>query len=318
MDKHTFEWKRKAIGMSHAKPLAAERAEDDIELGGELDGSDANREDAERRTIEIDLLLEAIYRMYGFDYRHYSRPSIQRRILHRVGMDKYATITALTEKVLHDPAVLARLLDDFSIKVTEMFRDPEFFLALRRHVLPELRHLPEIRIWHAGCSTGEEAYSMSILLQEEGLLHKAKLYATDMNERAVAQAREGKLLLKRMQGFTRNYMQAGGRAEFSQYYTADFQYAQLRQQVLEPIVFAQHNLATDRSFNEFHLILCRNVMIYFDPVLQNRVHELFHESLGAQGFLCLGSKESLGNMPVRERYEDIAPAERIYRLRQRA
>ncbi|MFF2090226.1 CheR family methyltransferase [Paenibacillus sp. NPDC058174] len=264
--------------------------------------------------IEIQLLLEGIYLAYGYDFRHYLRSSIHRRVRSRVNLDNLPSITALLDKVLHEPEYFHLLANDFSIKVTEMYRDPHFFRLFRDQVVPLLRNKSEIRIWHAGCSTGEEVYSMAILLLEEGLLHRTKLYATDMNEQAIQKAKLGKFPLKRMQSFTKNYLQAGGVKEFSSYYTTDREYAIFHPELADHIVFAQHNLATDSTFNEFHVILCRNVLIYFDATLQQRVHQLFYESLGEGGILGLGSMESL-LAAYKPSYEELAPAERIFRKR---
>ncbi|OMF23464.1 chemotaxis protein CheR [Paenibacillus sp. FSL H8-0548] len=266
----------------------------------------------ELERIEIGLLLEGIYSISGFDFRNYLRSSLQRRIKYRLSLEGLRTITALLEKVLHEPGFINKLLNDFSIKVTEMFRDPSFFAALRTEVIPSLRALPEIRIWHAGCATGEEVYSMAILLQEEGLLEKTKLYATDMNEYAIEIAKQGRFPLKRMQTFTKNYLKAGGTKEFSAYYTTDHDYALFHPDIKKNMTFAQHNLATDRSFNEFHLILCRNVLIYFDSDLQSRVHRLFFESLSQNGFLALGNMESIISNQ-KTHYNDINCSERIFR-----
>lgn len=270
---------------------------------------------SQREDIEITLLLEGIYRAYGFDFRNYLRSSIRRRIVKRMHAEGLSNITALLEKVLHEPGFITLLLNDFSIRVTEMYRDPEFFLALREEIIPNFRNLPEIRIWHAGCSTGEEVYSMAILLQEEGLLEKAKIYATDMNEQAIEHAKAGKFHLKRMQAFTKNYLQAGGQQEFSAYYITDHKYAIFKPDIAERVVFAQHNLATDSTFNEFHLILCRNVLIYFDSVLQHRAHNLFYESLTADGFLALGNMESIISAN-KTQYDEVVPCQRIFRKRQ--
>jgi chemotaxis protein methyltransferase CheR len=264
------------------------------------------------RQLELDLLLEGIYRLYGFDFRNYLRSSLNRRIEHRMNLDHLPTVTAVLEQVLHEPTFINKLLNDFSIKVTEMYRDPSFFRTFRQDALPLLRQEPEIRIWHAGCATGEEVYSMAILLQEEGLLHKSRIYATDMNEAAIAMAKQGKFPLKRMQAFTKNYNQAGGLREFSSYYTTDHEFAYFSEDIKAGMTFAQHNLVTDRSFNEFHLILCRNVLIYFDPELQGRVHELFYSSLSKGGFLCLGHMESLIS-ELKGEYEDFNAGERIFR-----
>lgn len=266
----------------------------------------------ELERIEINLLLEGIYSIYGFDFRNYLRSSLRRRIYHRINLEGLPTITSLLEKVLHEPNFIDKLLNDFSIKVTEMFRDPSFFASFRKDVIPLLRELPEIRIWHAGCATGEEVYSMAILLHEEGLLERAKIYATDMNEHVIESAKVGKFSLKRMQSFTKNYLWAGGTKEFSSYYTANHEHATFHSYIKENMMFAQHNLATDRSFNEFHVILCRNVLIYFDSDLQNHVHQLFFESLALEGFLALGNMESLLTSH-KSKYEDFNAPERIFR-----
>ncbi|MCM3588662.1 protein-glutamate O-methyltransferase CheR [Mesobacillus maritimus] len=272
--------------------------------------SDQN-DDLER--LEIQLLLEGIYQHYGFDFRKYSFSSIQRRIWHRIKTEKLKTITALLDKVLHDPIMMEKLYLDFSINVTEMFRDPSFFKAIRNEVFPLLRDLPNIRIWHAGCSTGEEAYSMAILLKEEGLYDKTRIYATDMNHHVIRQAKQGYFALKKMQGYTCNYVHAGGKNDFSEYYTVNNNYAVFREELSRNIIFAQHNLVTDGSFNEFHLIICRNVLIYFNHELQSRVHELFLNSLSSEGFLALGNREGL-SFPKHEQYYDhFNCEEKIYR-----
>ncbi|MDR6554314.1 protein-glutamate O-methyltransferase CheR [Paenibacillus qinlingensis] len=266
----------------------------------------------ELQNIEINLLLEGLFQMYGFDFRHYVRSSLRRRILNRMKLEKLPSITALLEKVLHEPGFVDTLLGDMSIRVTEMFRDPSFFLAFRNQVVPMLRDYPEIRIWHAGCATGEEVYAMAILMQEEGLAEKTKIYATDMNENAIVSAQRGAFPLKQMQMYTKNYLEAGGTKAFSEYYKTDHQYAYFQPLIKENLIFAQHNLVTDGSFNEFHAILCRNVMIYFDHTLQQQVHSLFHGSLVSHGYLCLGKKESIISVPKGVEYDDFMPQERIY------
>ncbi|UJF32717.1 CheR family methyltransferase [Paenibacillus hexagrammi] len=267
----------------------------------------------ERESIEIDLLLEGLHRYYGYDFRSYVRSSIRRRIQNRIKLEKLTTITALLEKILHDRSMGERLIKDFSINVTEMFRDPSFFRAFRSKIAPQLRELPEIRIWHAGCSTGEEVLSMAILLEEEGLLNKTSIYATDMNGDVVNKARSRAYPLSRMQGYTKNYLQSGGIREFSSYYTTDHEYAYFASRLMQRITFFQHNLVTDRSFNEFHVIVCRNVLIYFDMSLQNRTMDLFHESLCASGFLGLGSKESLLYADKVGHYEPVDSLEKLYK-----
>lgn len=263
--------------------------------------------------LEIELLLEGIYRQYGCDFRNYSFSSIQRRIWHRIKTEKLESITALLNRVLHDPLMMEKLYLDFSINVTEMFRDPTFFRSIRQKVLPQLRDLPSIRIWHAGCSTGEEAFSMAILLHEEGLLDKTRIYATDMNNQVLKQAKKGCFPLQKMKGYTSNYVHSDGINDFSEYYFVWENQAVFNPALSKNIVFAQHNLVTDGSFNEFHLIVCRNVLIYFNRELQSRVHQLFLDSLAFNGFLALGNREGL-SFPSNELcYQSFDDDERIYR-----
>ncbi|MBD0383144.1 CheR family methyltransferase [Paenibacillus sedimenti] len=271
--------------------------------------------ETEREALEVDLLLEGIYRLYGYDFRNYMRTSIRRRIQNRMKLEKLPSITALLERALHDERVAQRLMKDFSINVTEMYRDPSFFRAFRTVVVPSLRELPAIRVWHAGCSTGEEVLSMAILLEEEGLLHKTRIFATDMNATVIEKARTRAYPLSRMQTYTKNYLQAGGSREFSAYYTTNDEHAFFASALMQNVTFFQHNLVTDRSFNEFHVILCRNVLIYFNVTLQNRAHELFHESLSVGGFLGLGSKESLTFVDCFGHYEVVDQVEKLYRKR---
>ncbi|MDP1421606.1 protein-glutamate O-methyltransferase CheR [Peribacillus simplex] len=267
----------------------------------------------EREDLEIELLLEAIYSVSGFDFRKYMRSSIKRRVENRMRLDHIRRISGMIEMVLYEKGYVEKLLKDFSINVTEMFRDPEFFKAFRLNIVPLLKKLPEIRIWHAGCSTGEEAFSMAIILKEEGLYDKARIYATDMNDEVLRHAGKGILPLNRMQSYTKNYLQAGGNREFSEYYTTDYQNAYLDSNLLKNIVFFQHNLVTDGSFNEFHIIMCRNVMIYFTGELQTYVNQLFYDSLCKDGFLAVGSKETLHTSSFSGDYEDFDSKERIYR-----
>jgi chemotaxis protein methyltransferase CheR len=268
--------------------------------------------DSQLEKMEIELLLEAIYRHYGFDFRSYAFSSIRRRIWKRVNAEGLSNVTALQERILHDSKVMERLLLDLSINVTAMFRDPGFYRAFREDVVPLLRTYPFIRVWHAGCSTGEEVYSMAILLEEEGLLARSRLYATDINEVVLQQARAGIFPLERMQEYTENYIKAGGKRSFSEYYTAKYDGALFSPVLTEHVVFSQHNLVTDRSFSEFNVILCRNVLIYFDKSLQARVQGLFYDSLVHFGILGLGSKESLKFSQYEDCYEQIA-AEKLYR-----
>ncbi|MBP2002460.1 chemotaxis protein methyltransferase CheR [Paenibacillus shirakamiensis] len=267
----------------------------------------------ERETIEIELLLEGIHRLYGHDFRNYALPSLKRRIWHSVHGENLKSISGLQEKVLHDRAYFDRLVHNLSIPVTEMFRDPEMFRTFREKVIPILRTYPYIRIWHAGCSTGEEVYSMAILLHEEGLYDKARIYATDMNDRSLAQAKEGIYNIQKMKLYTKNYLEAGGKRSFSEYYTAKYNSVIFHPFLRKNMIFAEHNLATDRSFNEFNVILCRNVMIYFNDTLRNGVHKLFHESLSNFGVLVLGSKESISFTDYSDCYEPLDRVEKMYR-----
>ena len=269
------------------------------------------RDDLEE--LELRLLLEGIYHHYGYDFREYARGSIKRRIWRRVEEEMLPTISALQERVLHDPACMERLLLDLSISVTSMFRDPTFYLALRNKVVPLLKTYPFLRIWNAGCSTGEETYSLAILLQEEGLGERARIYATDINDVVLQRAKEGMFPLDKMREYTQHYIQAGGTASFSDYYKVLGDRARFDRSLAEHVVFAQHNLVSDGSFNDFNLIICRNVMIYFDRTLQDKVHELFYKSLVRSGILALGHKESIRFTPHASVYEELDPQEKIYR-----
>ncbi|WP_449416904.1 CheR family methyltransferase [Phormidium nigroviride] len=267
----------------------------------------------ELETIEIQLLLEGMFRYYGFDFRNYAFASLKRRIWNTIRSESLNSVSGLQEKVLHNPAYLDRLLLGLSVNVTAMFRDPSFYITFRNKVVPLLRTYPFIRIWHAGCSTGEEVYSMAILLQEEGLYDRCRIYATDMNEVVLKKAKAGIFPLKQMQEYTQLYQQAGGKKSFSEYYTAAYDNAIFRTSLKENIIFSHHNLATDSSFNEFNAILCRNVLIYFNPSLQQRVHKLLYESLGMFGVLGLGHQETLNFTPYQKHYEAIESREKLYR-----
>lgn len=270
----------------------------------------------EREKVEIDLLVEGIFRVYGCDFRDYAYASLRRRVWNVVRSEGLETVTQLLNRVLHDPDCMERFLAQLTVNVTSMFRDPSFFIAFRTHVVPLLRAYPFIRIWHAGCSTGEEVYSMAILLHEEDLYRRCRLYATDLNEVALKTARDGIFPLEFMKEYEANYAAAGGKAALSDYFTAaEFDHVIFRQALRENMVFSRHNLATDNSFNEFHVILCRNVMIYFNSKLQARVHDLFYESLRRFGILALGQKESLNGTVREEKYEELDARERIYRRR---
>ena len=263
--------------------------------------------------VELDLLAEGIHEAYGFDFRQYSRPSLQRRVWRRVDAEGLHTITGLLERVLHDPGALQRLLTELSINVSAMFRDPGFFRVFRDKVVPQLRTYPFLRVWNAGCATGEETLSVAILLKETGLYDRTRIYATDMNEATVNQARTRAYPIAKMREYTANYIAAGGTRSFSEYYVADGERVVFQPSLADNIVFAQHNLATDRSFNEFHVIMCRNVMIYFNRDLQERVHTLLYDSLTHFGVLGLGARESIDFSGHSAAYETVDEDERLYR-----
>ena len=268
---------------------------------------------AGREEVEIEVLLEAVYRCYGFDFRQYSRPSLRRRLWRRASLEGVSTLSGLQERLLHDSSCMESLLLDLSINVTAMFRDPSFYRALRTTVVPLLRTYPFIRIWNAGCSTGEETHSLAIVLAEEGLLERTRIYATDINEPVLLRAKEGVFPLEQMKAYTENYLAAGGTRAFSEYYTAGYEGARFDRSLTDGVVFSRHNLVSDGSFNEFHAIICRNVMIYFDTVLQDRVHDLFHESLVRFGVLGLGQKESITFTSHVQDYKVLDPLDRIFR-----
>lgn len=267
----------------------------------------------ELETIEIELLLEGVYRYYGFDFRDYAIASLKRRVWNAVRAEQLTRISQLLDRMLHDPACLDRFLLTMSVNVTAMFRDPSFYLTFRTRVVPMLRTYPFIRIWHTGCSTGEEVYSMAILLQEEGLYNRCRIYATDMNDAVLKRARQGVFALDRMRDYTSNYLKAGGLRSFSEYYTAAYGSAIFSAALREHMIFSQHNLAMDHSFNEFHVILCRNVLIYFNKTLQERVHNLLHGSLAMFGVLGLGHQESIKFNAHEHDYEELESGSRLYR-----
>jgi chemotaxis protein methyltransferase CheR len=271
------------------------------------------RDRSELEAVEMRLLLEGMYLHYGYDFREYAPASLKRRIWDAVHAEGLTTISALQDKLLHDPACFERFVLALTVNVTAMFRDPSFYLAFRGKVVPVLKTYPFVRVWIAGCSTGEEVYSMAILLEEEGVYDRCRLYATDLNEAVLRKARAGIYPLQFMKGYVSNYVKAGGTRSFAEHYTANYDYAIFRSSLRRNIIFSQHNLVTDGSFNEFNIILCRNVLIYFNKALQDRVHNLFYESLGMFGVLGLGQKESLSYTPHEHHYERIDGAERLYR-----
>ena len=267
----------------------------------------------ENEDIEIELFLQAIYMKYGYDFRNYGKAHIKRRVRHRISVSGFDSVTEMIHKLLYDEVFYQELLQDLSITVTEMFRDPEFYRAVRKEVVPLLKTYPFIKIWHAGCATGEEVYSMAILLREEGLLKRSQIYATDFNQLALQKARNGIYPIDRIREFTQNYQKSGGKSSFSDYYNARYESVILNESLKENIVFADHNLVTDGVFGEMNMIICRNVMIYFDKDLQNKVIRLFFDSLVPGGFLCLGSKESLRFAEIAGRFESTSEREKIYR-----
>jgi len=263
--------------------------------------------------IEMRMLVEAVYLKYNYDFRDYTGASQKRRVLVALRAMEVATISELQARVMHDPAAFAQLLQYLTIPVTEMFRDPEYYLAIRQQVVPFLKTYPSLKIWVAGCSTGEEVYSMAILLKEEGLLERSLIYATDINPNSLETARRGVMPVDKMRLYTENYQKAGGTRAFSDYYTAAYDGALFDRALVENVTFADHSLATDSVFAETHFISCRNVMIYFNRRLQNRVLGLFHESLCHRGFLGLGSKESIDFSSYAARFESLARRERLFR-----
>ena len=265
--------------------------------------------------IELRLLVEAIYAKYSHDFRDYSGASLKRRVLHAMRQLECGTVSELQSRVLHDPGVFQVLLEKLTIPFTEMFRDPEYWQALRRDVMPVLRTYPSLKIWIAGCSTGEEVFSLAILLHEEGLLERAIIYATDINPAALEKARLGIFPVASVREHTGNYQEAGGTAAFSDYYRAAYESVRFDRELIRNVTFADHSLATDSVFSETHFVSCRNVLIYFNRHLQNRATGLLHESLCRRGFLGLGTKETLDFTDYAERFEPVARRERIYRKR---
>jgi chemotaxis protein methyltransferase CheR len=269
-----------------------------------LEFPDPERE-KELQDIELKLLLEAIFQAHGFDFRDYALSSLRRRILSFMHEEGLQTAASLQHQIIHDPVVMKKLLMALSVNVTSMFRDPEFYLAFREQTIPFLRTYPFVRIWSAGCCTGEEVFSLAIVLQEEGMLDRCRIYATDLNNEVIARAREGLFPLNDMKQNSKNYFDSGGKTAFSNYYVAGYDFVKFDTSLVRNVVFAQHNLATDSSFNEFNVILCRNVLIYFNRELQKRVHVILHESLCNFGFLCLGSREMINFTPYENDYRQL-------------
>lgn len=274
-------------------------------------------DELDRQEIELRLLLEAIYQMYGYDFRSYSKASVKRRVQHRMGMAGLDNISQMIEKVVHDRAFFVQLLNDMTVNVTEMFRDPWFYQAFRKEVVPLLRTYPFIKIWHAGSSTGEEIYSMAILLLEEGLYDRTQVYATDIDKVVLEKARKGIYPVASFKQYGENYLKAGGKGQLSDYYTSRYDNVMMDQRLKKNIVFADHDLATDQVFGEMQVVVCRNVIIYFDRELQRRVFSLFRDSLDLGGVLCLGSKETMRFSGCEEEFEPLVRDARIYRKKTR-
>ncbi|MDD2468127.1 MAG: protein-glutamate O-methyltransferase CheR [Desulfobulbus sp.] len=264
-------------------------------------------------SVEIDLLLEAIYLRYGYDFRSYARASIERRIRQFLSGSGCVLVSEMIPKVLHDRDFFSRLARYLSISVTELFRDPWVYRTVREKVTPILRTWPHIKVWHAGCATGEEVYSLAILLKEERLYDHATIYATDFNDESLDHARSGIYEMQKIKEATRKYQQTGGKKSFSEYYHARYESVAMDNALKERIVFSSHNLASDSVFGEMHLVFCRNVLIYFNSDLQNRVLRLFSESLVHGGFLCLGPKEDLRFTSEYDHYEVVDDKARIYK-----
>ena len=253
----------------------------------------------------LTLFINEIYDYYGYDFAGYSHASFKRRLERVYQMGDFVSFREFLYKIKNDAAYLTHVIEEITVNVTEMFRDPAFYKVLREEILPSLRTKPFIRIWHAGCSTGEEVYSMAILLSEEGLLSKSLIYATDLNQTVLESAKKGLFPLKLMKEYGENYRNAGGKNDFSEYYSANYGFAKFDENLSRKMVFSQHNLVSDSSFNEFDLILCRNVMIYFDRDLQDRVLHLFDSSLARLGYLALGTKETIRFTAVQKNYEQL-------------
>ncbi len=269
--------------------------------------------DIDTENIEVELLLEAIYRKYDYDFRGYSRASIKRRLKHRLSKAGLATLTDMQREVLHKQKFFHTLLQDLTINVTEMFRDPTFYLELRNNVLPKLAKHEIIKIWHAGCASGEEVYSVAILLKEMGLYEKSRIYATDLDETVLAKAKDGIYPVDLLQAYTKNYCDGGGLESFADYYSARYDFVLMDKSLKKNIVFSEHNLVTDGAFGTMDLILCRNVLIYFNRDLQDRVFGLFRDSLHSEGFLCLGSKETVRLSKYSDEFADVVKKEKIYK-----
>ncbi|WP_316819966.1 protein-glutamate O-methyltransferase CheR [Pedobacter gandavensis] len=261
---------------------------------------------------QVEVLLSDLLEQYGYDFTGYSKASLKRRINRLYALDKSLSFAEFRYKLSNDPIYFKRFVEQITVNVTEMFRDPEFFKTLRMQVLPQLGTYPFIRIWLAGSSTGEEAYSISIVLKELNLLHKSLIYATDLNPTVLEKAAQGMFSMSQMKQYSENYIAAGGTKDFSSYYSANYSLAKFDDELKSKIIFSTHNLVSDHSFNEFQLILCRNVLIYFDRDLQNKVLELFNDSLDDLGYLALGTKETIEFSDIHKQYKRL-PGNKIWR-----
>lgn len=271
------------------------------------------KHESDLQALEIALFLEALFQRHGYDFRHYAKASVKRRVLALAAASACVQVADLIPRVMRDDGFLALALRHLSVPVTEMFRDPPVFKAIREVVVPLLKSYPRLNIWQAGCASGEEAYSMAIVLAEEGVLDRVQIYATDINDDALHQGEDGIFSARKLEEYTHNYQDAGGKRNFADYYVESSGFLRMSQNLREKIVFAHHNLVSDGVFCEMHLILCRNVLIYFDNVLQGRVIKLFNESLARNGFLCLGTRESLRETETEQKFALFDEANMIFR-----
>jgi chemotaxis protein methyltransferase CheR len=269
--------------------------------------------DSMKEDIEIKLLIEGVAMRYGYDFRDYAQASFKRRIKHLLAKNNFPSISDLQHEILKSTDFFNQVLAEITVTTSEMFRDPPVFQALREHVIPVLKTYPAFKVWHAGCSSGEEVYSFAIMLYEAGLIERAVIYATDINPRALANAKEGIYINEDIKKFATNYLESGGTEDFSNYFTTAYGSSKIIPEIKKNILFSEHNLVTDDVFSEVHIILCRNVMIYFDRQLQNRALNLFSRSLIYKGFLCMGSKETPRFLDRSTDFEDVSPAHKIFR-----
>jgi len=261
---------------------------------------------------KIEMLLDDIIGTYGYDFTGYSKASLKRRIIRLLTLDKWTDFDAFRKKILTEESYFVRFMEQITVNVTEMFRDADFYIALQKEVFPSLATYPFVRVWVAGCSTGEEAYSLAIIMKELNILKKSLIYATDINATIIDYARKGVYSINKIKKFSDNYNQAGGKYHFSNYYSANYSHGVLNDEIKEKVIFSTHNLVSDSSFNQFHLILCRNVLIYFDKELQAKVFDLFDNSIENLGYIGLGNKETLSFSGVSQKYKRVS-IEKIWR-----